>query len=361
MSAKRKSASPRSSPKPNKRSTSPPPPSSSAKKSKIMELYGGDSDLGSDSDNDNDSDSDKLRRSGSNDQSEDSDSDPERTRNETVQETRARLSRKYLSMVESRTKGDNSDCVSDSDSDDNENDNEMHQSSSGASSSLAATIQKERLKARGQYEALYADKISARLKSMNKVRRSSSEADPNLKLYRGHNLPCTSCCLTADGVTAYSGGKNNEIIQWDVEYEKKVRTIVKAYSGGDASVSRNDGEVLCLDVSGLKGTGTYLAAGRRDGKVAIFDVRQSGKGVTEGAALPPPMAPIQVFGGHKAAVPSLSFRKNSPTHQLFTASIDRCIRHYSLDSMSYVETLYGHQGPINSIDCLNSEQPISCR
>lgn len=56
---------------------------------------------------------------------------------------------------------------------------------------------------------------------------------------------------------------------------------------------------------------------------------------------------------------SLSFRKG--THQLYTASFDRTVKVYDLSSnvMGYVETLFGHQDHIVSIDSLRSETCVS--
>lgn len=53
------------------------------------------------------------------------------------------------------------------------------------------------------------------------------------------------------------------------------------------------------------------------------------------------------------------FRKGS--HQLFTASYDRTIKIFDLSPnvMGYVETLFGHQDVINSIDSLRSETAVS--
>lgn len=41
---------------------------------------------------------------------------------------------------------------------------------------------------------------------------------------------------------------------------------------------------------------------------------------------------------------------------LFTHMI---CRHYSLDEMAYLETLYGHQAGVTAIDCHRKERPIS--
>jgi len=93
----------------------------------------------------------------------------------------------------------------------------------------------------------------------------------------------------------------------------------------------------------------YLAVGGRDNCVRIFDIRT----LPSGAAT----QPIAIMEGHKKAVTCLSFRHR--TLDLYSGSDDRCIRRYDLHSMTYVETLYGHQSPVTSIHCANKNRPVS--
>lgn len=53
----------------------------------------------------------------------------------------------------------------------------------------------------------------------------------------------------------------------------------------------------------------------------------------------------------------LVFRKN--THTLYSCSKDRSVKVWSLDEMAYVETMYGHQNHITSIDALSRERAIT--
>jgi ribosomal RNA-processing protein 9 len=79
-------------------------------------------------------------------------------------------------------------------------------------------------------------------------------------------------------------------------------------------------------------------------------------------------------------VSGLSFRQN--THQLYSSSFDRSVKLWSVDEMTYIETLfvflslffflfktsfifcstlrYGHQDKILSIDSLNKERCVTC-
>lgn len=54
---------------------------------------------------------------------------------------------------------------------------------------------------------------------------------------------------------------------------------------------------------------------------------------------------------------SLAHREN--THTLFSGSFDRTVKTWSLDDRAYVDTLFGHQGPILSVDVLRNERCVS--
>lgn len=66
---------------------------------------------------------------------------------------------------------------------------------------------------------------------------------------------------------------------------------------------------------------------------------------------------IKNLQGHRDIVKGLAFRRN--THTLYSASADRCVKVWNLDEMAYVETLFGHQSGITSIDALNRERAIT--
>ena len=52
-------------------------------------------------------------------------------------------------------------------------------------------------------------------------------------------------------------------------------------------------------------------------------------------------AQVQELKGHRDAVTSLCFRMDSYT--LFSGSLDRCLKHWDLNEMAYIETMFGHQ------------------
>lgn len=111
------------------------------------------------------------------------------------------------------------------------------------------------------------------------------------------------------------------------------------------ATSRTMGEVLSVACSD---DGRYAAVGRRDATVCIYDIRAANRAST---------SLVKTFVGHKGPITSLCFRTQSL--QLFSGSDDRCIRHYSLNEMMYLETLYGHQFGVTGVDCHRKERPVS--
>ena len=63
----------------------------------------------------------------------------------------------------------------------------------------------------------------------------------------------------------------------------------------------------------------------------------------------------QGFPGHKDAVTGLAFREG--TQQLFSASLDRTVKIWSLAERAYVDTLYGHQAGVLAVDVLRQVGP----
>ncbi len=66
---------------------------------------------------------------------------------------------------------------------------------------------------------------------------------------------------------------------------------------------------------------------------------------------------VQSFPGHRDAVTALAFREGS--HQLFSASLDRTVKMWSLDDRAYMDTLFGHQAEVLSLDVLRAERAVT--
>ena len=252
-----------------------------------------------------------------------SDADDDSGKRRTVEEVKLKLAKDYLSRVEAQVQED--------DDDDEEEDN----GGDDGMDKVGYQLQHERRANEGTLERELADEIGSLVDSAE------------IRQLRGHDLTPTCVALHKAGNIAYSGSKDNSVFQWDVEHEKRTSIILPLWKKSEAyhTSSCSSGEVLSIDASD---DGRYLAVGGRDNLVRIFDVRSSNGSNA---------APVTEFKGHKSAVTCVKFRTNSL--QLFSGSEDRCIRHYSLDELAYVETLYGHQAAVMSIDCYRQERPIS--
>ncbi|KAJ3104650.1 pre-rRNA processing protein [Physocladia obscura] len=132
----------------------------------------------------------------------------------------------------------------------------------------------------------------------------------------------------AGGVFIYSASKDGHIVKWDFSSGKKIheflgnrkitKKALKAF--GEAKLKKNVGhrdQVLTLAISG-------------DGKFL-----------------------------HRDAVSGLSFRYGTRSNQLYSCSYDRTIKLWNVDELSYIETLFGHQDRIESIDSLAYERCLT--
>ena len=263
-----------------------------------------------------------------------SSSDSEEEAEDTVEDVKLRLAKEYLSKVEANVKIQKKKEDEDSDEEDEDGDDRV-----GYELQLA----------RRERDGTLEQKLATNVQRYVSQQREQSSLVTQL---RGHDLTPTCVALETSGEHAYSGSKDHSVFQWDVETQKRLRCIIPHYDKYNSSRKRADGEVLAMAVSG---DGRYLTTGGRDKLVRVFDIRSaasSGRG--SGAAT---ASPVAVFKGHKSPVTSLTFRTQSL--QLFSGSEDRCIRHYNLDEMAYVETLYGHQSAVMGMDCYRKERPVS--
>jgi ribosomal RNA-processing protein 9 len=261
---------------------------------------------------------------------------------ENIDAKKIRLARKYLEKLD-KAKGISSEEES---SDDDE-----------SQDAISRKLQRERQRIAGTYEREYADKVQ---ESINKFQKKIFDKRPTLlepevaaktwedagrlHLLKGHDLSPTCVALQFSGEKAISGSKDHSVILWDVAKQCKIVHLCPHWKKNNDTnpPSRSSGQILSVACSD---DGRYAAVGRADATVSIFDIRAGKNNI------------VKKFEGHKGPVTSLAFRTQSL--QLFSASTDRCIRHYNLNEMLYLETLYGHQFEVMGIDCHRRERPVS--
>lgn len=179
---------------------------------------------------------------------------------------------------------------------------------------VSAELEKRRLLKQGSYYRAVADQLR------------SAEGESCINISRnlcGHKHAVTCVALSSDDSKIYSGSKDNSVVEWDTETGAK--TFVKLMWSKDSDTPSRDSEVLSVAVSS---DGRYICSGGRDSFVRVFDTRAR-------------RAEVSCFRGHRGAVTCLSFRRD--TYSLFSGSIDRCVKHWDLNEMGYLETCFGHQ------------------
>ncbi|KAF8964820.1 WD40 repeat-like protein [Flammula alnicola] len=221
----------------------------------------------------------------------------------------------------------------------------------------------------GEFDAAEIDKelISARLKQdvlehSGKVHLFIADSfdftqpPTSVLRTRGHRFSVTSAVASESGNHLFTSGKEGHIIKWDLATGKKVATFYKVRPSTtdrkgkgkavlDPDIKGHTDEVLSI---ALSGDGKLLASAGRDRRLCVWDT-EKGEWVKTFAG------PL----GHKDAIVGVAFRKG--TNQLYSGSFDRTLKVYDLSPsvMGYVETLFGHQDHVLSLDALRGETCVS--
>eukprot|EP00798_Chlamydomonas_sp_ICE-L_P000029 gene29-12841_t len=168
---------------------------------------------------------------------------------------------------------------------------------------------------------------------------------------RGHRLSATAVALMPDDSAAFTVSKDGGIIKWDLETMQKTRLFrpgdrnAPAKATGPEWVKKGPRQASKngLYATAVSSDGKFMAVGGGDRKVHLFDARNGGH--------------IQSFPGHKDAVSALAFREGS--HQLFSGSLDRTVKMWSIDDRAYMDTLFGHQAEVLCLDVLRQERAVT--
>ncbi|RWS12298.1 U3 small nucleolar RNA-interacting protein 2-like protein [Dinothrombium tinctorium] len=159
-------------------------------------------------------------------------------------------------------------------------------------------------------------------------------------LKNGHKLPVTCVCVSNDSLYIYSASKDCSIIKWCLNTGKKIKIIPGGRKGTEKS---HVGHSACVNCLAISSDDKFLASGCDNKVINIWN--------------PETMELLKSFSGHRDVVTGVAFRKS--THTLYSCSRDKSVKVWNLDEMIYVETLFGHQEPITAIDSLLRERTIT--
>lgn len=150
---------------------------------------------------------------------------------------------------------------------------------------------------------------------------------------------------------AYTVGRDVELVKWDISDVTKPRVLKVVYGNRratkDAFNPKDDykghiDDILCVAVSP---DGKYVATGSKDKTICVWAAES--------------LSCLHVFHtrDRRGVVMGLAFRRN--TNQLYAACADLKVRTFSLDQMSQVETLFGHQDVVADISALAGERCLT--
>ncbi|EFN55906.1 hypothetical protein CHLNCDRAFT_22742 [Chlorella variabilis] len=280
---------------------------------------------------------------GAGSESEDEESEQE----ETAEEKRLRLAKAYLDQVKAIEAAEREPG---SESEDEEGGDG---GGSAAHDAVAGRLRDDALEGMGHLQRRLAHRLA--LPPLPRVADYGGAAACGGRLLRGHRLSVTAVALTADERTVFSVSKDGAILEHDVESGARQRFVASSAAGlGRVEQTGTEADwvkrgprqsgAASLLAAAVSGDGRYLAVGGGDRKVHVWDARSRQY--------------VRGFPGHKDAVTCLAFREG--THELYSGSLDRSIKLWSLDDMAYVDTLFGHQAEVLSVDALRAERCVSC-
>uniref|UniRef100_A0A1I8PIP4 Uncharacterized protein n=1 Tax=Stomoxys calcitrans TaxID=35570 RepID=A0A1I8PIP4_STOCA len=197
------------------------------------------------------------------------------------------------------------------------------------------------------------DHVSHRLQteyldSVGKLRRNIAasiegyDTENIVKLkHKKQHLPLCSLALSPDGEYLFSGAKTQFVLKWNLKTSRVEGAFnVQPHNEDKNTDIKRRSHVIALCISS---DFRYLALA--DG------------GYTIQVWCPKELKHLKTFHGHRDVVTSLVFRRD--THELYSASRDRSVKIWSLDEMAYVESLFGHQAHVTGIDALSRERAIT--
>ncbi|KAF7188235.1 putative WD repeat-containing protein C2E1P5.05 [Pseudocercospora fuligena] len=167
--------------------------------------------------------------------------------------------------------------------------------------------------------------------------------------FRHHQKAVTGVAIAGD--YAYTVGNDMILVKWrlpavDLEpgRSRKPQKVAVSRSFGKRRDEKemHTKAIRCVAASQ---DGKFVATGGLDKKLIVWDAAT--------------LKPLKVFSynSHRDSVESLAFRRG--TNQLFSAGRDRNVKIWSLDELTYVDTLYGHQDSVVDVSALAQEKCVT--
>ena len=176
---------------------------------------------------------------------------------------------------------------------------------------------------------------------------------------RHHQKTVTGVAIS--GEHAYTVGKDAVLVKWrlpstdrspnkfgKVPSRKPQKVLASRKFGKNTNSSDAEQHTMVILCVAASQDGKFVATGGADKKLIVWDAAT--------------LKPLRVFPspgqrGHRDAIIGLAFRRG--TNQLYSASKDRTVNTYSLDELSYVETLFGHQDEVVDVSALATETCVT--
>jgi ribosomal RNA-processing protein 9 len=168
--------------------------------------------------------------------------------------------------------------------------------------------------------------------------------------FRHHQKSVTGVAVA--GEYCYTVGKDMILVKWRLPQAGDTEKG-RSRKPEKVAVSRTFGKRK--DVMEMHTKAIRCVAASQDGKFVVTGGADKKLIVWDAATL----KPLKLFfqNAHRDAIDSLAFRRG--TNQLFSASRDRTVKIWSLDELTYVETLFGHQDEVADVSALAEEKCVT--
>lgn len=165
---------------------------------------------------------------------------------------------------------------------------------------------------------------------------------------KNHRLSLTCACIDSKDEFVFTASKDGSIIKWSMKSHKiiaRVDSLTKSQSkeGENSTQKHHLRHINCIAISS---DDQFLASGGWDKMIRIWS--------------PKDLSWIHTFSMHRQEVTCLAFRLNNNT--LYSGSADRSVMLWTLeddDNRCFVESLYGHESTVTSLDPLKRERLLS--